>query len=194
MPHPGTVTLAPGIGAPENDWGVRVFSLYDNNRTNAPQTFHGISIGAGLDESGGLAGGQVAPVGRVTSWNPQNYQRDATHTYELSASTTGKAVDVTPGRNTQYSVSMTRVEVWGDELEVALGLTDTDEVFEDLMDQDRPFRSDEVLMRASTLYRHWVYRGCWLTSMNFNGFEAEAGDMRIVRSGEFVFVRRERLV
>jgi len=194
MPHPGTVTLGPGIGAPSNDFGVRVFALYDNNRTNAPQTFHGVSIGAAREDAGGLAGGQVLPVGRVTNWTAQGYQRDATHTYELSAATTGKAVDLTPGRNTQYSASMTRVELWGNELEVALGLTDADEVFEDLADQDRSFQCDETLMRHTTLYRHWVYRGCWLTSMNVNGFEAEAGDMRVIRQAELMYVRRERRV
>lgn len=193
MPHPGTITTAPGVGIPENDWGVRVFALHDNNRTNAPQSYHGISIAAGLDDSGGLSGGTTAPVGRVTSWNPQNYARDVVHTYELSAGTAGKAVDITPGRNTQYTVSMTRVELWEQELEVALGLTDADEVFEDLVDQDRPFRSDEVLMRATTLYRHWVYRGCWLTQMSFNGWESEGSDLRMVRTGEFMFVRRSRV-
>ncbi len=194
MPHPGVITSAPGVGVSENDWGVRVFALHDNNRTHAPQTYHGVSIGAGRDDSGGLGGGAVLPVGRVTSWNPQNYQRDVVHTYELSAGTAGKAVDITPGRNTQYSVSMTRVEMWEKELEVALGLTDADEVFEDLADQDRAFRSDEVLMRATSVYRHWVYRGCWLTSMNFNGWESEGSDLRMIRNAELNFVRRERLV
>lgn len=192
MPHPGSLSSPPN-GAPSNDWGVRVFALQDNNRTNAPQTYHGISISAGLDDSGGLTGGTVSPVGRITSWNPQNYTRDVVHTYELSAGTAGKAVDITPGRNTQYAVQMTRVELWEQELEVALGLTDADEVFEDLADQDRPFKADEMLMRATTLYRHWSYLGCWLNEMSYQGWESEGSDLRIIRSGSFQFVRRARI-
>lgn len=178
---------------PSNSWGVQVYALADQARSEGNQTYHGVSLGAGLDGSDGLAGGSIAPIGRVTSWNPQVYTRAAQHTYELSSLSFGKPVDITPATNTGYTVSMTRVEVWEKEAEVVFGLTSADEVFEDLMDQDRPFKVDEVLLRNTTLYRHWTYRGCWFTGLNANGFEADSGDVRIVRSGEFQFVRRERM-
>lgn len=191
MAHPGTI-VAPDFGSPQNSWGVEVFTLADNARSQANQTFHGVSIGGGRDGSDGLQKGTISPIGRISSWNPQVYTRDAIHTRELSSTTFGRPVDITPGFNSTYSVSMTRVEVWQKEAEVVFGLTTADEVFEDLMDQDRPFSVDEVLMRGSTLYRHWKYRGCWFTNLNTNGFETEGGDTRIVRTGEFMFVRRSR--
>lgn len=191
MAHPGQIA-APSFGSPSNDWGVEVFALHDASRTGANMTFHGVSIGAGRDEVGGISGSKIAPVGRITSWQPQVYTRSAQHTYELGSTTFGRPVDLTPATNTGYSVSMSRVEVWEQEAEVAFGLTTSDSVFEDLMDQDRPFRADEVLLRNTTLYRHWRYRGCWFTNLNPNGYEAEAGDVRITRTGEFMFVRRSR--
>jgi len=195
MPHPGSI-VAPDFGAAPNDWGVEVFANYDSARSNSNQSFHGVSIGAGRDDSGGLAGGAIAPVGRITSWQPQLFQRSAVHTYELSALTYGRPIDITPASNTGYTVSMTRVEVWEQEAEVAFGLTDSDEVWEDLMDQDRPFRADEVLLRNITLYRHWRYLGAWFTTLNPNGFDVEGGggDTRVIRTGEFMFVRRSREV
>lgn len=191
MAHPGAIA-SPSFGSAPNDWGVEVFAHHDASRTEANMTFHGVSIGAGQDNAGGLDGSSIAPVGRITSWQPQVYTRSAQHTYELGATTFGRPVDLTPATNTGYTVSMTRVEVWEKEAEVAFGLTTTDSVYEDLMDQDRPFRADEVLMRNTTLYRHWRYRGCWFTNLNPNGFEAEGGDVRVVRTGEFMFVRRSR--
>lgn len=191
MGHPGSVVI-PSFGAPANSWGVEVFTLADAARTHANQTFHGVAIGAGLDSSDGLTGGSIAPVGRISSWNPQIYTRAAQHTFELSTTTYGKPVDITPGSSSGYTVSVTRCEVWEKEAEVAFGLTDKDEVFEDLIDQDRPFRTDEVLIRNTSVYRHWRYLGCWFTDLNPNGYEAEGGDTRIVRTGNFQFVRRSR--
>ena len=191
MAHPGRV-VTPSFGSAPNDWGVEVFALQDSNRANANQVYHGVSIGAGREGSGGLSGSAIAPIGRITSWSPQIYSRSAQHTYELGSRSFGRPVDLTPATNTGYTVSMTRVEVWKSEAEVAFGLTDSDAVYEDLMDQDRPFTADEVLMRGTSLYRHWRYMGCWFTNLNPNGFEAEGGDTRIVRTGEFMFVRRAR--
>jgi hypothetical protein len=193
MAHPGTVK-GPSFSTPANDWGVEVFAHHDANRTNANMTFHGVSIGAGRDDAGGLTGSAIKPIGRITSWQPQLYTRSAQHTYELGSTTFGRPVDLTPAGNTGYTVSMTRVEVWQQEAEVAFGLTTTDSVYEDLMDQDRPFRADEVLLRGTAVYRHWRYRGCWFTNLNPNGFEAEGGDVRVVRTGEFMFVRRSKEV
>jgi hypothetical protein len=193
MPHPGTIQNNP-FGATPNDWGVQVFTLVDANRSNASMSFHGVSIGAGRDGSGGLAGTGPFPVGRITSWNPQVYSREATHSYELSANATGKPVDITPGSNTGYTASFSRTEVWAKEAEVAFGLTETDAVFEDLCDQDRPFQVDEILTRGRTaVYRRWKYRGAWFTSLNANEYSPDSGDYRVSRSGELKFVRRERV-
>jgi len=189
MSHPGQIA-SPSFGSAPNDWGVEVYALYDASRAGANMTFHGVSIGAGPENGGGLTGGSIAPIGRITSWQPQVYSRTAQHSFELSSTTFGKPIDLTPGGSSGYTVSMTRVEVWAGEAEVAFGLTDSDSVFEDLVDQDRPFRADEVLLRNVTLYRHWRYRACWFTGLNPNGFEAEGGDTRITRSGEFMYVRR----
>lgn len=184
------------FGAPSNDWGVEVFALRDSEREHGIQVFHGVSIGMGVATPGSPLGAvTVRPVGRVSSWQPQVYTRDFTPQFELSSSTFGKQVDGVPGRNSAYSVSCTRTEVWKNEMEVATGLVNSsNDVYEDLMDQDRPFQSDEVLLRSTSPYRHWRYLGCWYTELNPSGFEAEGGDVRITRTASFNFIRRARVL
>ena len=117
------------------------------------KTYHGASI---------VVSGNI--VGRITSWNPSGaYTRAVNHVYELSHVTWGRPVDIVPGQNTGYTIAMTRVEVWQQELEVTLGYP---AVWNDLADQDRPFTVEEYLFRGNELYRVWKYSGCWFQDRN----------------------------
>lgn len=173
-----------------SQWSVQTFALLDSERTGSDMVFHGISIGAGITGTG-----SIASVARIQSWNAQVFARNVTHTKELSINAFGKPVEATPGASSAgYNVDFSRIEVWEEEAEVAFGLTDSSEIFEDLMDQDQSFQADEVLMRGTSVYRHWRYHSCWLTSLEGSSFESDGSDARITRSGGFMFVRRERVI
>jgi len=163
-----------------NAFGVTTRPL-NFNAPGAPtvKTYHGISI---------VVDGKI--IGRVQSWNPQVYARNGTHVYELSNVTFGRAVDYVPSINTAYSISFTRTEVWDQELEIALGYP---AVWNDLIDQDRPFTVDEYLYKGQNVYNRWSYVGCWFADKNLNPFEAE-GDAKVMVSGTLNFVSRLRVV
>lgn len=165
-------TNAFGIDTPALD-----FSVPDAPTT---KTYHGASI---------VVDGNI--VGRITSWNPSGaYTKEVSHVYELSHVTWGRPVDIVPGRSTGYEVAFTRVEVWFQEIELALGYPD---VWNDLSDQDRPFTTFEYLFRGTTLYRVWRYAGCWLTARNESEQSAE-GDGKFVADCTMMYVQRQRTV
>lgn len=163
-----------------NPHGVRVRPL-DFDAPGAPtiKTYHGISI---------VVNGRI--VGRIQSWNPQMYSRNGSHVYELNHLTFGRPVDYVPSINTNYNISVSRVEVWSQEFEIALGYP---AVWADLIDQNRPFSMQEYLFRGSAVYRVWLYSGCWFTGRNEQGFTAE-GDAKTIVDGQIAFVSRTRAV
>lgn len=141
------------------------------------QTMHGLSVGH-----------ENAIVGRIVSWNPQAYQRNVTHIYELNHKTFGRPVDAVPGTSQGYTISMTRTELWDDEIELSFGF----DLFTDLADQTRPFKCDEYLFRGASTYRHWQYSGCWFQDRNLEGYQAE-GEAAIRVSATLLYVSRQRL-
>ncbi|MCH7511921.1 MAG: GNAT family N-acetyltransferase [Chloroflexi bacterium] len=87
-----------------------------------------------------------------------------------------------PGQATGYTVSFTRVEVWNQELELTLGFGS---VFDDLMDQTRPWVTQEYLFRGNELNKLWQYSGCWFQNKNNNNWES--GGDAIVTLLRFAF-------
>jgi hypothetical protein len=140
-------------------------------------TYHGISI---------VVEGNV--VGRITSFARTPYTRAGTHLYELNHATFGKPVDYVPGQATGFTITATRVEVWRQELEVALGFGS---VWNDLTDQTRPFRVQEFLYRGTIPYRVWTYLGCWFQDRNEDAFTPE-GDAIIRANATIAYVSRIR--
>lgn len=152
----------------------------DFNHEHAPtvQTYHGLSISV-----------NDKITGRVVSWNPQAYQRDANHIYELNHRTAGRPVDIVPGASRGYTIAATRNEMWDNEIEVAWG---EEQVYDDLADQVHPHTVDEFLFKGSALYRMWRYTGCWFTDRNVEGFSAD-GDFTVRISANLMYVSRRRL-
>jgi len=163
-----------------NAFGIDVKPL-DFTVPDAPttKTYHGASI---------VVGGNI--VGRITSWQPSGaYTRDVAHVYELSHVTWGRPVDIVPGRATGFQVSFTKVEVWFQELEIALGYP---AVWNDLTDQDRPFTAYEYLFRGATLYRVWQYRGCWFNERTEDA-QTSDGDGIFKATCTMSYVHRNRI-
>tara|TARA_R100000656_G_scaffold104176_1_gene76188 strand:+ start:229915 stop:230433 length:519 start_codon:yes stop_codon:yes gene_type:complete len=172
--------LASPVPFAENAHGVRVRPL-DFDAEGAPtiKTYHGISI---------VVGGRI--VGRIQSFKPNMYTRQGNHVYEVNHLTFGRPVDYVPSINEGYNISVSRVEVWNQEFELALGYS---AVWSDLIDQNRPFTIQEYLFKGNTVYRVWLYSGCWFTNRNEDGFESK-GDAQIKATGEIQFVSRTRTV
>jgi len=103
-------------------------------------------------------------IGRITSWQPTAYSREGNHIYELNAATWGRPVDYVPGKSSGFTIALTRVEVWKNELELALGIANAQ--FEDLMDQTAPFNANEILCKGAITYQIWTYYGCWFQERN----------------------------
>jgi hypothetical protein len=130
-------------------------------------------------------------VGRIQSWHPDGaYNREGEHVYELSKVTVGLPVDYVPGRATGFTVSYTRTEVWGQELELTLGFSNA---FATLVDQTRPFTVQEYLYKGTDIYRCWQYSGCWLKSKNPEAFAADGNYIYRV-SGQLAYVSRIQVV
>ena len=95
-----------------------------------------------------------------------------------------------PGRATGFSVTATVAELWNSEIEIQLGLSD--QQFQDLIEQNRPFTTREWWIRGSCgPYQIWTYRGCWLTDRNEEAFAAE-GNARVIANFIFNYVSRQR--
>ena len=150
----------------------------DYSHPNAPsiKTYHGLSI---------VVNGRI--IGRIQSWQPKMFARTGAHVYELNHLSYGRAIDYVPGKNNDYSISASRVEMWNDEFEIALGFP---AVWSDLVDQDHPFTINEHLFKGRSIYRSWIYHGCWFTSRVESAFEAETDSPKVVASAEISFVSR----
>jgi hypothetical protein len=162
-----------------NNHGVRTRPLdFAAEGATTSKTYHAISI---------VVQGRV--VGRIQSWQANAYNRNGKHIYELSHHTFGRAIDYVPGINSAYSLTFSRAEVWNQEIEIVLGYPG---IWQDLIDQDRPFTCQEHLFKGRTPYRIWTYSGCWFTDRNENQFEAEANDATIMVNCTANFVSRRR--
>lgn len=148
---------------------------FDAPGSTTSKTYHGVAI---------VVDGNI--VGRIGSWNPQMYSRAGEHIYELNNYTFGRPVDYVPGINDGYTISCDRAEVWGQEMERALGYPG---LWADLIDQDRPFTVQEMLFRGNTVYQTWTYTGCWFTKKNIDNFSSKETPT-IKLKAELAFVGR----
>jgi len=159
-----------------NDFGVTTPSTV----LDTTKTYHGMAIM--------LEGGDV--IGRIQDWNATFGARAGVHLYEVNRNTAGRPIDYVPGIESGRSIAVTRVEVWNDELEVALKAATSEMI--DLADQTSPFEVIESLYQGSTSpYRSWTYRGCWLASKSLESFTAE-GDFKYTSSAEINYVIRTK--
>jgi len=162
-----------------NAYGVSVKQgAFKTDKGPKSKTYHGFAI---------VVNDNI--IGRIQSWQPTFASREGTHKYELSYVSWGRPVDYVPGRQTGYTIAMTRTEIWNEEIEIALGLTTTGNPFADLADQQEPFSCEEQLFRSEAPYRTWKYNGCWLTGRNEEGFSAE-GDAIYTANCEIAYVSR----
>lgn len=162
-----------------NSYGVNATAI-DYADAGAPSTisYHGASI---------VIRGNI--VGRINSWQPEGaYNREGEHVFELSHLTAGLPVDYVPGRATGFTVSFAKTEMWGQELELVLGYTN---VWNNLIDQNRPFDVQEFTYKGTTPYRIFEYRGCWLRSKNPGGWEAQGNYIHTI-SSQLAYVSRIR--
>ena len=157
----------------ENDYGVESPDL----ALESTKTYHGVSI---QTPNGSI-------IGRIQDFQATFAQRAGTHVYELNRETIGRPIDYVPGVESGRSITVSRIEVWDDELEIALA--DANREWEDLAEQTAAFEILESLFRGPTPYRTWAYRGCWFSSMSLDSFSAE-GDMRVSKSAEINYVAR----
>jgi hypothetical protein len=154
----------------------------DHSATDAPttKTYHGLTINV-----------NNRVVGRIKTWTPHPFTRAANHVYELNVDSFGRPVDLVPGVASDFNVAFARVELWNEELEIALGYTGN--VWSDLTDQTRPFTIDEFLYRGTSLYRHWRYRGCWFTDRN-EGEADSQGDGIYMVNATVSFIQRQLII
>ena len=153
---------------------------FDYTKPNAPTTmsYHGGTI---------VAGNNI--IGRINSWQPSGaYTREGVFVYELNTTTWGLPVDYIPGKATGFNITYTRSEVWGQELELALGYG---AVWANLTDQTYPFAANEYLFKGNSPYRVWLYSGCWFTEKNPDSWTNEGDGVYKINCG-MVFVSRVR--
>lgn len=163
-----------------NTHSVRVKPIdFNADGSVSSKTYHGATI---------VVNDKI--IGRISSWNPQVYSRPGTHVYELSYRTYGRPIDYVPGRSEGYTASISRTEVWNEELEITLGFG---AVFADLADQDRPWTTHEYLFRGYDVYRLWKYSGCWFQDKNEDAYSTD-GDSIVRLTATVAFVSRVLLV
>ena len=97
------------------------YSKFPGGGANASKVYHGISI---------VADDQI--IGRISSYQDSAKTRPAVHKWELSHQTFGRPVDLIPGKADGYVISITRSEIWDQEIEIALGYV-TDKPFKQLI-------------------------------------------------------------
>jgi len=155
---------------------------YSKDGMFTSKTYHGLSI---------LVNGNV--IGRIQSWAPDARTRTAVHKWELSANAFGRPVDLIPSKADGYSISVGRIDVWEQELEVVCGYGEGT-AWTDLIDQNYPFVFSEQLWKGgwnTTLYRSWDYPSCWFTSYAEQSSEAE-GDGAYLITAQIMHMPRIR--
>lgn len=162
---------------------VSPFDYTDPNNSLTTKVYHGVSICTG--GTGSSANGNI--VGRIQSWQPDSYTRDGIHLYELSDRSFGRPVEWVPGKATGFTVAVTRAEVWASEMEKAFGFSN---LFDDLIDQDKPFSIREFWLRGFNVAQIWEYTGCWFTNKNMDAISSD-GDGVTKISATLAYVSRK---
>lgn len=168
-----------------NQYGISALQLdFEGHKGYVPETkiWHGLSIAVG-------SGNNQRQVGRLQTWTPDAMTRTVTQKYELSAETFGVPIDSIPGRAEGFTLSTSRVELWGNELELALGYPD---VFSTLMDMRWAVDLYEYLYKGKELYRLWKYPVCWMNNLQEIDKGAD-GDGIITATANFTYLPRIKL-
>lgn len=154
-----------------------------------PETkiYHQVTICVGTSASSTNANSQT-PIGRLQTFQPDGLTRSITPKYELGNGSWGRPVDNVPGRSEGYTINATRVELWNNELEIALGYGD---VFSDLMDMRWSVDLYEMLYKGTSLYRCWRYVGCWMSSLAGVEYSAD-GDGIVTATAAFTYLYRQK--
>lgn len=162
-----------------NNFGVNSTPIdYSQAYTPSLMTYHGGSI---------CVNNNI--VGRITEFQSAGaYTREGNHVYEVNNNTWGLPVDYVPGRATGFNITMTRNEVWSQELEIALGYP---AVFNNLTDQNYPFVANEYLFKGTNVYRAWTYYSCWFMEKNPSAWSA-SGDGICSVTCNMAYVSRKR--
>jgi hypothetical protein len=165
----------------KNNYGINDVSpleFGDSDSQLTTKVYHGVSICAGeTDEI----------VGRIQSWQPDAYTREGVHLYEVSNLHWGRPVEYVPGKATGYTIAVTRAEVWDGEMERAFGASNR--VFDDLMDQNKPFKIREFWLKGAASYQVWLYTGCWFQNKNIDAVTSD-GDGITRISATIAYVSR----
>lgn len=168
-----------------NHFGVKDVQPLDYSSSNQAGTlttkvYHGVSITAGDDSN---------IIGRIQSWQPDSYTREGIHLYELADISFGRPVEFVPGKTTGFTIAVTRAEVWSAEMELAFGFG---AVFDDLIDQTRPFSVREFWIKGNSGYSQvWDYKGCWFTGKNYDAITSD-GDGVTKISATLAYVSRKK--
>lgn len=157
-------TIRAALGTPAGsgvNYGVKEVTQFDYTAEDflTTKTYHGVSIVAG-DESNRVV------IGRIQNWQPDSYTREGVHLYELAATSWGRPVEYVPGKATGFTIAVTRAEVWNGEMERAFTNDSGQDLYDDLIDQNRPFQVKEFWIRGENVYNIWTYRGCWFNNKN----------------------------
>jgi hypothetical protein len=159
-----------------NQFNVRVPPLdFSKREAPASQTYHGITI---------TVNGNI--VGRIQNWSVNVFQRTITHVRELNHNTFGRPIDIVPSINDGYTITANRVEVWGEELEKAVGYA---LAYDDLINQTYPFAAKEMWFKGTQIYRIVDYHGCWFNNTDLESWDV-TGDAIIKRAVGITFCSR----
>jgi len=164
-----------------NSYNVKDVAALDYSQSDylTTKVYHGVSITTGDD---------TIVVGRIQSWQPDSYTREGIHLYELAEVSFGRPVEYIPGKASGFTIAITRAEVWDSEMELAFGY---DTLWDDLVDQNRPFVIREFWTRGDTVKLIWEYRGCWFTNKNMDAITSD-GDGISKISGSIAYVSRRK--
>lgn len=114
------------------------------------KTYHGLNICV-----------NETVIGRVQTWGTGSRTRTVTPKWELSKENFGRPVELVPSKAEGYTLSIGRIEIWNNELEIALGYG---AMWSDLIDQNYPITLSERLYKGTQLMRSWSYPACWFNS------------------------------
>lgn len=162
---------------------VQSFDYADADNMITSKVYHGVSIIAGVTEA------NKSVVGRIQSWQPDSYTREGVHLYELANTSWGRPVEYIPGKATGFTIAITRAEVWFSEIERAVFNDQSITLYDDLIDQNKPFTVREFWIRdgADQAYNIWTYRGCWFQNKNTDAITADGdGITRITATLAYV--------